>query len=673
MYLLLIHTVKKEGEVLIMDPKFIFIFILSLEFALFIGLPGFGQDELFQADQSNNISETGNNLSGLVYINDLHLLTLEQYNRILECNEIKYILTQAILYPGIFSQSMLERDRIVEMAHAGKRVVLQIWFGPGSYYNWSYCGYPNIAMQQEVRDYIFPLIDNVIDQIGPEHIYGIHIFEEDGYFGVDIDEPGHWWMNRGKLVSGNEDNDPYSNYVNLRKLYGGLSAWSPLVPNIAQYHPEFKIETGLDMHNLPNDPLAYPVLDRWMARCLWAGAHREFLQHIRAKYPTIKRFVWGSLAYPWNGTAMDALRDTIDGVIADPYTDTLAMHHSLSGLMAMLPDAELLALLMGSQNKDEKCIRAATAYLSGASAIGYFKTLYDYICWNTSVEIWRSISELPIINPARSKVLIVSGNTDNGYSTSKVMLPFFKMPVALPERDAAGISLSGYEIIVLHACTSFKNDLSLSRYNMTGYGPDDQSLKNWVASGGILVITAPIFLRNSLFFVPEESIAWTENYWESAWNRPVEFSCRSDIAAKYHINSTYILMAGVRRLLWGNGIAYDQLPIGGVTRYGQGWIVILPAFHRDKVLMDKFYLDEDRNRWQKEMAYYIADVVRGVAMLRDPSGILAREICSQGELFGLSYEDNEIYVKTVFDKFGQPFSSEIYKAGELILGSTAGE
>lgn len=654
--------------------KYTFI-LLSIGFILIINTFDPGETGSVLAQNNNgNVSET--KLSGLVYVNDLHLLKKEMFYRIRDCSELKYILTQVILYPGIFNQSLLERDRIVELAHAGKRVVIQIWFGPGLYYNWSYCSYPNIVMRQSVRDYLFPVIDSVITQIGPEHIYAIHLLEEDGHFGVDIDEPGDWRLNKGAVRSGKEDNNPYTNFVSLRKLYGGHSDWCYRVPNVAQYNSVFKAETGLDMDSLPNDPLAYPVLDRWMARRLWAGAHRVFLQHIKKKYPTIKCFIWAGLAYPWNGNAMDALRDIVDGYVADPYTDTLPTHHSLSGARVLLPEAESLILLYDSHNPAEKYLRAATAYVNGATAIGFFETgsraILDQELWDSSVDIWKKISVLPVVRSAKPKVLIVSGNTDNGYSTSKRMLPFFRFPAALPERDAAGVNLSDYKIIVLHNCVSFRNDLALSRYNMTGYGPDDRELKNWVASGGLLVLTSPDFSIDSQFFVAEEHIVWTSNKWTPARDQPVTFTCKPHIASKYGIKSRYTLLAGVRQFSWGRGVSYDIFPIGGVTKYGKGRIVFLPIFHRDPVLINESTTDEYRNRWQIEMANYIADVVRGVAMVHDSSGLLAREITLPGESFGLTYEDESQSVKTVFDKFDQAFTSSIRLSGKLILGDLIG-
>ena len=196
-------------------------------------------------------------IGGLVYVNDLQNLREGDLAKIRDGNEVEYILTQVILYPSIFSgSSVLERDRIVELSEAGKKVVIQFWFGPGGWYNWSYCSYPNIAMHKEVREYLFQVIDRAIDQIGPEHIYGAHLLEEDGFFAVDIDEPGDWRQNKGGVRSGYEDGNAYNNFRNLTRLYNISTPWARKVPNVGQYAPEFMAETGLDMHNLTNDPLS---------------------------------------------------------------------------------------------------------------------------------------------------------------------------------------------------------------------------------------------------------------------------------------------------------------------------------------------------------------------------------------------------------------------------------
>lgn len=628
-----------------------------------------GNAKWHKSSSVSSIGNIGDTLSGLVLIYNLRQLTSQQFNAILGCTELKYVLTQVILDPYLYYLDEVVLNRMSELAKAGKRLVIQLWFGSGMYYNWSYCGYPNIAMQQEVRDYLFGVIDTTIDAIGPWNIYGVHLLEEDGHFGVDIDKPGYWWYNRGWVYSGEEDGDPYNNYTNLIELYGGKSTWSSKVPNINQYNNLFKSETNLDMNKQYMDPLANKVLDRWMARRLWAGAHREFFQHIVKKYPNIKRFIWGNLAYEWNGTAIDALSDLVDGVIANPYTNTLCMHHWFSGIRKLLPKAELLALLEDSTDTSKKDIRTATAYLNGASAIGFFGTIKNKT-WETSLDIWKKISVLPVLRNTQPKILIVSYNTDSGYSTSKQMLQFFRLPTAMHTRDASDINLSQYKIIIIHNSTSFRNDLSLLYYNMTGYGPDDKELKNWVKSGGILVITSATFLKDNSFFISEENIAWTENQDISNELQPVTFCCSSDIASKYNIGICYTLLARVRKLSWGSDIIYDELPIGGVAEYGLGRIVILPIFHNDTVLLNEQVPDEYRNQCIKNMTNYIADVVRGVAMIRDSSGLLANEIISQSEPFGLLLNnmENNIEVKTVFDILSQNFSCKIMKSGDCILG-----
>jgi hypothetical protein len=622
-------------------------------------------------------NQDNNTVSGLIYINDLYLLTQEQFEKVRDCREIKYVSNMMSLHPSELYTGVhaIERDRIIELAKAGKRLIIKVWFGSGGYYNWSYCSYPNIAMQQEVRDYLFSVIDNAIDRIGPEYIYGMHLLEEDGHFAVDIDEPGDWRKNKGAVRSGKEDGDVYNNFSNLRARYHGPSDWTPAVPNIAQYNSVFKAETGLDMNNVPqDDPVAYPILDRWMARRLWAGAHRAFLQHLKAKYPNIRRFVWGNIAQPWNGTDIGSLKDIVDGVISDPYQDVISIQHSLSGLKTLLPQAEHLVLLLGSPDISTKYMRAATAYLNGATAVGFFeKALNDEKLWDANVKIWKKLSIMPVIKDARPKVLIITGNTDNGYSTSKIMLPFFKFPAVLTDRDATNVDLSQYKMVVLHYCTSFRNDIALSKYNAKGYGPDDRKLKDWVASGGLLVITSPYrFPIDSKFFLAEERIAWTTGS-SVAENFPVKFTCGARIAEKYGIKPTYTLLGGVSEISWGRNrnTLYDKLPIGGVAKYGDGKIVILPIYHRDSILLDPNTTEEFRALWKKEVANYIADVIRGVVRLYDSSGTLIQEIDSPGEPFNLEWKDKNrgISVKVIFEWYNQKISSEIIKSGEYIMGT----
>lgn len=618
------------------------------------------------------INQNINTVSGLVYINDLYLLTQEQFNMIRDCQEIKYVLNMMNLSPELYKgEHALEKERIRALAKAGKRVIIKVWFGPNGPYNWSYCGYPNIAMQKEVQDYLFSAIDNGINQIGPENIYGMHLLEEDGHFCVDIDQPGDWRKNKGDVRSGKEDGDPYTNYSNLRALYGGPSDWTPTVPNIAQYNSIFRAETGLDMNNLPNDPLAYPVLDRWMARRLWAGAHRAFFKHLREKYPNIRRFVWANIATPWNGTDIGDLKDVVDGVINNPYLDTLGNHHNLSGIKALMPNAEHLVLLMGNPDISVKYTGATTAYLNGASGIGFFERSYmNQYLWNDNVKIWRKLSTLPVIKNAKPKVLIVTGNTDNGFSTSKWMLPFFKFPDVITDRDATNVELNQYKIVVLHYCTPFRNDLALSKYRMKGYGPDDRKLKRWVAYGGILIITSPpLFTMETPFFVAEERIALMTKRTTSESN-PVEFSCKPGIAEKYQIKAKYNLLAASTEISWGKNVSYDQLPIGGVFNYGRGKIAILPIYHKDTILLNQNTKNEFRDFWISEVANYIADVVRGVIKSHDKAGTIIQEVSAPGQPFRLEWRDKNTDISIVIgiERFNKGISSEITRAGNYIIG-----
>lgn len=601
-------------------------------------------------------------IGGLVYVNDLHTLTEEDFAKIRDGKEVEYILNQVILYPSIFSgNNARERDRIIELAEAGKKVVIQFWFGPGGWYNWSYCSYPNIAMQKEVRDYLFQVIDRAIDQIGPEHIYGAHLLEEDSYFAIDIDEPGDWRQNKGAVRSGYEDGSAYTNFGKLNKLYGIYGPWDPKVPNVGQYSPEFMAETGLDMYNLRSS-LAWAVSKQWVKHRLWAGAHKEFFKHLEEKYPTIRKFVWGGGGL-LSGSTMDGLRDVVDGVITDLYWWSYGNHLGYSYMRTLLPDAEHLTILWGKADEADKRHRFATAYLNGISAAGFFEDLGSGAAsfmnpgrWAVNKRIFQDISRLPVAKP-QHEILIITANIDNGFSTTPIMLPIFRLPANVYYRDAAELGLSEYKMIVLQSCTSYRNDLALSRYNMFAFGPDDQRLEDWVASGGILVMTSTNYSSSAEFFLAKKGLLWTVPGYDVT--QPVTYSCSSSVARKYNIKSSYTLLTAARRLQWGSGVYVDQLPIGGVMEYGRGRIVIIPAF----LPLGPFLalpLNERYER-QREIAYYIADVVRGVAMLHDQSGHLAEQIVSPGEPFGLAWEDkaNGITVRIVFDRFNQTPSSEI--------------
>ncbi len=614
-------------------------------------------------------------IGGLVYIGELYGggFTEQLFARLRDAKEIEYVVVQVLLYPNIFSGGdALERDRIIELAHAGKKVVVQFIWGARGWYNWSYHSYPNIAMQKEVRDHLFQVIDRAIDQIGPEHIYGAHMNEEDCASWVDIDEPGDWRQNKYGIRSGYEDGNIYNNFYNITRLYNINTAWHPKVPNVGQYAPEFMAETGFDMYK-PPDNLALEVRMQWMRYRLWAGAHREFFKHLDEKYPTIRKFVWGGGGTNC-GITMYGLRDVVDGVITDIYTWTYHNYHGYSNIKTMLPDAEHLTILWG-QGVDENRRRyhVATAYISGVSGVGFFEGDYMHGAasftvdklWAVNKRIFQDISRLPVAKP-ETEILMITGNTSNGYSTSPYMFPIFKHPAIAFYQDTGQLDLSEYKMIVLHWCTSSRNDLALSRYNMCAYGPDDQTLEDWVASGGILVITPKnghLLTNqefNTRFFVVKKGLAWTTmRYGGYPGFEPGTFSCSPSVAQKYNIKPSYTLWTSVGQLEWGDGVYPDRLPIGGVMEYGSGRIVIIPANFRSEAMCDLPL--EERAMWFKAMAYYIADVLRGLAMLHDRSGHLAEEIVSPGEPLGLAWEDkaNGVTVRTVFEAFGQTGHSEI--------------
>jgi len=609
------------------------------------------------------------NFPGLVYVNDVYLLSLDEYHRIRDSKEVKYVGLQIRLNTSGFDITdnggsdvtvkfkwsyRKQKDRLIELAQAGKRIVIQLWFGPSGIFNWSYCGYPNIAMQKEVQDYLFTAIDGVINEIGPQYIYGIHLLEEDGHFCVDIDQPGDWHQNRSGVVSGTEDGNAYTNYTNLKALYGDYSDWCHRVPNVAQYEEQCYQDTGLRMSELSGYNASYPMLNRWMARNLWAGAHKAFLTHIKERYPEIKRFVWGNTATVYNGSDYQPLLGLVQGIFLDSYKDWTILHPMYRGFEVMAPGVERITLLAGGDAK-AKTSDSIMMYLNGLNTgNGFFYDSYrDEDSWAVNKTIWSEISKLPKLERSTGKVLIITSNGDNGYSTDRKMLKFFEFPSRVELRDmpprSQNFDYSRYKMIVLHMAYSKRNDLE--KYQ--SYGPDDLSLKQWVADGGLLVLTAPEYTTNPQdFFIVRDNIALLKASFYPEQPLTVDsyvtYSCSAEIAAKYNIKQSYQLVATCRKLAWGDGVKHEDFPVGGVMEYGKGRILILPIYHSG-VLLDSNTSNADRERIMKEMRLFLADIVRGVAGFHDPSGELEEEICDEGQDFGISWESQDGTVEVNLD------------------------
>ncbi len=401
----------------------------------------------------------------MIYPYTLTKLTEEEYNRFLNCTEAEYLGLQ--VYPRVDYSDTTFKTRISELAAAGKKMVIQVWWGAGPPFSWERYNFPNIALNPEIRKEFFDrVIDPWIDYAGYKNIYAIHLLEETGMqFGWDISMPAR----------PEKDSDGYqigSNYQNPSNFLWSRSISGPNVLTIKRYNNIFKKETGLDMSYYPVwTPEEMDTYRRWVQQTMEAGAHIQFAHHVHRKYPGIKVYAFNSR------TALIPQSRVLDGHFLDPYTNNLGLYLSLRGSrIVMRPEEELIAMMWGNRAKvlQERMPQQAVAYISGANILSTFgdKELQDEKWLNVVRDSVKPFLGLPVFQ-SKPRVLALSGP---GFSATLRHIYFWitgfsHYDVCQPWAEEK-VSLKPYELV----------------FSWAGWHKD---LQNWIDSGGTLVIVRP--------------------------------------------------------------------------------------------------------------------------------------------------------------------------------------
>jgi hypothetical protein len=457
--------------------------------------------------------------AALLYGNGLLSMKPEQIDRI-KNSKVDIIIVQLML--GNTSDDQIRK--LKEIAY-GKKLLIQLWWGPGGRYNWSYHSLTGLAYEPEVREDFFAETDRIINGVGPERIYGVFLLEECGFFGVDIDVPGDWKKNKYHISDGREDGNPYNNNR------PDQPAWSPERLNIKRYNETFKKETGLDMKKSPvwGDEEKF-VFRRWCERTA-ALAEIEFFKHVRAKFPKIKTFTWYAPAYPNYMTSnFNLYKGWLDGAITDPYYMVNFNYQVYRAYKTIMPEIELVIVIYGGYlKKDIKARHLANAWLGGADTICFFEGLPDMKfgvekkedigfadqyrkewgesmewqspgVWDLNRELLSAMKPLKAFNKHAS-ILLVSGNWDcNWQASSKYYsgLTFFD---TVPPDFVHMVELEKYSMLIAQQCPFSDYREYQAKYRVTGPGLDIAMVKDYLDKGGILVIVdknVPDFLKTSL-------------------------------------------------------------------------------------------------------------------------------------------------------------------------------
>lgn len=593
---------------------------------------------------------------GVCYCN-LSNLSDEAVQRLLKAPEVVYLMCQESV--GGTGPKSAERARI--LTAAGKKIILQLWYGPGGRYNWSYHSYPALALDPDAQKDFFEGVDKTIDALGAENVYAVHVLEEDGWFGVMVDIPGDWRLDREGLMPGNswDDGDCYSNYRYAQDA--GHLPWSEWTPSVRRFADVFKRDTGLDMRLSAWQLFDYHVLDRWMGRRLWAGAHIAVARHLRAKYPHIRNYVWGYGAWSAEPFQSDgpALRDEMDGIVQDPYGTPYSNYVTLRVALTHLKEPENVCLLWGTTNRLFKAARLASGYISGAHGLGFFEDgggpdVEQPERWAMNLDLHQRFAALPFFT-AQRHVFYTFANDANGPINGYLELPLFQYPEVSTAKECYDCEIERYDVILLHETALSDHADYWHKYNLPGPGLDRERIKTWVKNGGVLAMlhTGPDFLLNEGWVIKGSNIVAMTNTTEVITPHPAQQKLGLLPSYKLHIPELGQYQPAAKEGIYA-------LPVGVLVRYGKGAIYYepdRPAFTAQAVAL---------------MPPYHADVLRGALGLIGKSKVAEEAIIPRAQMATPYYHALSADGKVEFWlQFDEPRNTGLVTRGrDIITGET---
>ena len=468
----------------------------------------------------------------------------EQFERMLACKDADYAGFQIITSPG-YSKDIVQK-RFAKLKEAGKRVVLQLWYGPGKPFSWERYNYPNVALDPKIRKEFFAKVtDPLLDFVKPENLYAVHIMEETGMqFGWDVDIPARIERDDDGFESGNSFDNP-SNFPWDRGLSG------PEVRTIRHYNDLFKKDTGLDM-------LFYPVWSNkematyknWVQVTMEAGMHTRFADHVHEKYPGLK-------VYSFNmGPALVPQAKVLDGQFIDPYTDTTGVYMSLRGFRRIMrPEMDLVSMVWGNRDKpmEQRMPQQAAAYLAGSNVLSTFGDgeLKDPQWLKTVHESVRPFLGLPVFRASPRTLVLYGEGWGATLRNAQFWITGFANYDALDPNIGASFNLKQYDLIL-------------------SWGVWDREILEWVRDGGVLVAVHP----------PDDFVL-KEGYLEEKGTRgrkTIEYHPDKWMKENLHLRDSYSLeLDMVQEYDVKNKDAVHQDQFLSVFPYGKGLVVWLPA------------------------------------------------------------------------------------------------
>jgi len=440
-------------------------------------------------------------VEGSVIVYGLHTSSEEGFQRILSEKSVRYVCTQQIVSRG--GVPSLARERAAALTKAGKRVILQIWWGPAGDFPWTKYSFANIALDPAIRAEFFrDVVDPCIGGYGAGNLYGVHLMEETGMqFGTDL-------IRRGDPDNFTDFEEPTSSYqVPFWSGYGSLpGAWK--IANVRRHEADFTRMTGLRFADAERwGLLEHHLFDRWVSTRLQSGGQVEFAKHIRQKYPRLKRFTWDILRTGDENPRTDFHLENryFDGVICDVYNDVGFNYLYQRAYRLLCPKAEIIHFAMGGMGQeqgypyaspDRKRALTLGAVLAGVDGVGFFESPSDYSrpdAWKTNVEIFRRLQPVPRFRK-QPPVILLANSVSNIYSCTWAWtgLKYFDF---LPTQEAHSVNLDPYQVMILHVdgpvtdSRVFWNSNALKeKYGLPGH-VDHRTLDRFVARGGLLILS----------------------------------------------------------------------------------------------------------------------------------------------------------------------------------------